>query len=92
MMKRKYLQLVEHSLPFPHYAIHEALMEDGEVFPYWVGSKPLSKYDDYFDAVDAWASMEHKSGEVDIFHFDDVEELMDKVDYGNENEELNFED
>lgn len=91
-MKRKYLQLIEHTLPFPHYAIHEALMEDGETFPYWVGSKPIKKYDTYHNAVDAWASMERRSGEVDILHADDIEEITDRVDYSENEEELNFDE
>lgn len=91
-MKRRYLQLVEHGSPFPHYAIHEALMNSDESEPYWVGSKPVRKYDNYAVAVEAWGKLEKRSGEVDILHIDEIQELIDRVDYSDNEEELNFDD
>ena len=90
-MKRRYLQLVLHNnTAFEHYGLHEALMENGETFPYWVGSKALRKYDNYHDAVEAWGKLDKMSAQVDILEIDDILEIMDKVDYGDDEEELNF--
>jgi hypothetical protein len=91
-MKRKYFQLVEHSEPWPHYAVHEALIDDNEILPYWVGSKPIRKYAEYAEAMDAWCKMEPKSAYMDIYAIEDVEELFDRIDYSENEEELNFED
>lgn len=89
-MKRKYIQLVEHATPWPHYCLHEALLEDDEVAPYWVGSKPLARYDNYTDAITAWGKRDKKaSSRMDILHFDEVESIMDKVEYTDETE-INF--
>lgn len=86
-MKKKYLQLVEHSDPFPHYAMHEALIEKNQTVPYWIGSKPLRRYDNYEDAIVDWGKKEREfSAYLDILHYDDIENLIDKVDYGTDDE------
>lgn len=89
-MKSRYYQLVEHRHPFPHYAIHEALYDHEEHETYWVGSKPIRTYADYHSGVAGWADMELMSAEVDIMHIDDIQDLLDKVDYGDEENELDF--
>lgn len=87
-MKKKYLQLVEHEYPFHHYALHEALIEDDEI--YWIGSKPLATYDDYHVAVEQWGVRERKySAKMDILLEKDIEYLYDRIDYS-EHEEINF--
>lgn len=92
-MKRKILQLVFHDdAPWQHYAIHEALVEDGESVPYWIGSKAIRKFDKYAIAVDTWGRMEPRSGQIDIVNASEIKELYDKVDYGDDEQELNFED
>lgn len=92
-MNRKILVLVYHdeNADWHWYGIHEALYVDDDNVPYWVGSKAIKKYDTYHNAVDAWSLLESKSGEVDILNFSEIEEITDRVDYGDD-EELNFEE
>jgi hypothetical protein len=89
-MKVKVYQLVEHTeTGFMHYGIHEALLEGDDL--YWVGSKSLRVYDNYHEAVEAWACMEPRSAFMDILDSDEAKQYYDRVDYS-EVEELNFDD
>lgn len=89
-MKSKIYQLVEHTeTQFMHYGIHEALIDDGDI--YWVGSTPIRTYDNYHEAVEAWAVLEPKSAYLDILDSQDAEVYYDRVDYSDV-EELNFDD
>jgi hypothetical protein len=90
MSLSRYYQLVEHSGPWPHYAIHEALYNHEEHNTYWVGSKAIRVYDTYHAAISAWTDMDPMSAEVDIMHIDDIQELIDRVDYSDEETELEF--
>ena len=89
-MKVKAYQLVEHTeTGFMHYGIHEALLDDEQI--YWIGSKAIRKYDNYHEAVEAWANMEPRSAYLDILDSEEASEFFDRVDYSDV-EELNFDD
>lgn len=87
-MKKKIYQLVHHDLgSFQYYAIHEALIEKGEI--YWVGSNPIRTYNTYSTAVADWVKLEPTSCFRDIMEEEDAEKLYDKVEY-DDIEELDF--
>lgn len=87
-MKKKFYQLVHHNeTTFEWYGIHEALIENGNI--YWVGAKPVRKFDNYHAAVKAWARAEPLSMEVDIMDYQEAKALFDKLDYS-DHEELEF--
>jgi hypothetical protein len=87
MPKTKYLQLIHHLSPFEHYTLREALIEEDESFPYWVGSKPIKTFDSYHIAVEEWGLKEpYYSGVLDILCEEDVEFLYNKVEYEDEQE------
>ena len=93
MNGKKYLALVLHDeSEWKWYGLHEALLEDNSSEPYWVGSKALRKFDNYNAAVNHWGQVEEMSGFVDILNYTDVVECMDKVDYSEEEQELNFDE
>lgn len=89
-MKTKVYQLVEHKETlFMYYGIHEALLDNEGI--YWIGSQAIRKYDNYHEAVEAWAKMEPKSAYLDILDNEEAQRYYDKIDYSDA-QELNFDD
>lgn len=91
MNSKQHLTLVVHDeSEWEWFGIHEALFYDDELCPYWVGSKAVRKFDNYHEALGAWTYMEKMSAYVDVLYYSEIQELMDRVDYSEEEEELNF--
>lgn len=87
MAKVRYYQLVEFFTPFPHYRIHEAVMDTNLLVPDWVGSYTIATYNTYHEAVMEWGKKEKKwSGLVDIIDENEYNELVDETDKEKEEE------